>query len=221
MFRHMHINRKGIYQSFDPTGNVEADERWQVITLLDGSLQIDNETVRVAPFNEPRSDSMTMLLDPQLRLIEFTIHGLKGARESRVCILGEARDAATICWRHGARIHERRIAWREDIELDWATPLCNMATVWRSALAPGQSRGFDCYFLDPVTFKPTAMKQIYTRHADEQHATRFGALPLQHYTLDFGGDGTNITHFWCNGEGVLYDFVSPSGSFVLTAANVN
>ncbi len=214
------IHRKGIYQSFDASGNVEADERWQVITLNDGSIQIDNETVRVAPFDEPRSDSMTMLLDAHLRLVEFTIHGLRGTRESRVCVLGEKRAAATICWRHKGEIHEQRTVWREDIELDWQTPLLNMATVWRSKLQPSQSRVFDCYYLDAVTFKPTLMKQIYSRHADERHLTRFGEMPLQHYTLDFGGDGTAISHFWCDDEGVLFDFASPQGVFVLTAANV-
>ena len=214
------INRKGIYQSFDAQGNIEADERWQAITLPDGSIQIDNETVRVAPFDEPRSDSMTLLLDAQLRLIEFTIHGLRGTRESRVCVLGEQRDAATLCWRHKGEIHETRIAWREDIELDWQTPLLNMATVWRSKLLPGQSRAFDCYYLDPVTFKPALMKQIYTRHADELHATRFGAPTLRHYTLDFGGDDASISHFWCDDDDVLHDFRSPQGGFVLTAVNV-
>jgi hypothetical protein len=41
--------------------------------------------------------------------------------------------------------------------------------------------------------------------------------------LDFGADGVNanITHFWCDDEGVLYDFRSSQGSFVLTAMNVD
>ena len=216
----MMINRKGIYQAFDAQGNIEADERWQVITLPDGSLQIDNETVRVAPFGEPRSDSMTLLLDRQLRLIEFTIHGLRGTRESRVCVLGERREAATLCWRHKAEIHEKRVSWREDIELDWQTPLLNMATVWRSHLSPGQTRAFDCYYLDPVTFKPSLMTQHYARYADEPHATRFGHPTLQHYSLDFGGAGTSISHFWCDDDAVLLDFRGAEGGFVLTAVNV-
>ncbi len=216
----MKINRKGIYQSFDAAGNVDADERWQVITYADGSIQIDNETVRVSPFDEPRSDSMSMLLDEHLDLIEFNIHGLFGTRESRICVLGEQRDAATICWRHKAEIHEKRIAWREDIEIDWQTPLLNMATVWRSQLQPGQARAFACYYLDAVTFKPTLLKQIYTRHADAAHVTRFDTRTLQHYTLDFRGDGSSVSDFWCDDEGVLYDLVSPQGKFVLTAANV-
>lgn len=217
------LNRKGIYQTLDAGGNVIADERWQAITHPDGARQIDNETVRVGPFAEPRSDSMTMLLDKDLRLIEFTIHGLFGTRESRICILGEARDAATICWRFKDDVHEKRIAWRDDMEIDWATPLLNMATVWRSRLAAGEQRAFDCHYLDEVSFKPALMRQIYVRHADEAHDTRFGQMILQHHTLDFGGEGalTRISHFWCDDEGVLYDFKPHDGSgFVLTAVNV-
>jgi hypothetical protein len=215
------INRKGIYQTFDAAGNVIADERWQAITHADGSLQIDNETVRVGPFAEPRSDSMTALLDKDMRLIEFTIHGLFGTRESRICVLGEARDAATICWRFKGEVNEKRIAWREDIEIDWMSPLLNMATVWRLKLAAGETRAFDCYYLDEVTFKPALMKQIYTRQTDERHDTRFGPMMLQHFTLNFGGEGKRISHFWCDDEGVLFDFKShDGGAFVLTAANV-
>jgi hypothetical protein len=211
--------RKGIYQDFNAAGEVMSDERWQVSTLPDGSIQVDNETVRVAPFDEPRSDSMTIVLDPQYRLVEFTIHGLFGTRESRICVLGERRDTATICWRHKADIHEKRVAWRDDIEIDWATPLCNMVTVWHSRLEPGQARAFDAFALDPITFQPTAMRQIYTRLEDEAHPTRFGHLHLHHYRLDFGADGCNVSDFWCDHEGVLYDFQSPSGRFELTAVN--
>lgn len=214
------IHRKGIYQTLDAGGNVIADERWQAITHPDGSRQIDNETVRVGPFTEPRSDSMTMLLDQDLRLVEFTIHGLLGTRESRICVLGEARDAATLCWRFKDEIHEQRIAWREDIEIGWTTPLLIMATVWRSKLAAGEQRTLRCYFLDEISFKPTPVQQVYVRHADELHNTRFGQMQLQHYSLDAGG-GRRISHFWCDEEGVLYDFKAPDNSgFVLTAANV-
>lgn len=46
---------------------------------------------------------MTIQLDAQLRLLAFSIHGLFGMRESQICVLGEARDRATICWRHRAQ----------------------------------------------------------------------------------------------------------------------
>ncbi len=216
-------NRKGIYQAFTPSGDVIADERWQAIRLPDGSIQIDNETARVAPFDEPRSDSMTILLDPQLRLIEFTIHGLFGARESRICVLGERRDQATICWRHKAEIHEKRVAWREDIEVVWTTPLCIMVGAWRSHLQPGEAQTRDAFLLDAVTFKPTAIRQTYRRQPDASHMTRFGEMTLQHYEVvtEWNGQTKHAAQFWCDGDGVIFDFIAADHSrFQLTATNV-
>ncbi len=215
--------RKGIYQAFAPSGDVIADERWQAIYLPDGAVQIDNETVRVAPFDEPRSDSMTILLDSQLRLIEFTIHGLFGTRESRICVLGEHRDQATICWRHKAEIHEKRVAWREDIEIGWTTPLCIMVGIWHSRLQPGEARTCDAFLLDAVTFKPTAVRQTYRRWPDASHVTRFGEVPLQHYEITTERDGqtNHVAQFWCDSDGVIYDFIAADHSrFQLTAMNV-
>jgi hypothetical protein len=214
------MNRKGIYQAIDPKGNVIADERWQVIALTDGAIQIDNETVRVAPFDEPRSDSVTLTLEPDLRLRELSIHGLFGKRESRVCISSD-RTKASACWRHVGEVKEKWLPWREDIELDYFSPLFNMATVWRSKLQPNQSRKFDCVLIDAVNFKPEMMQQVYTNLGKESHSTRFGSEMLWHYTLGFGGQAENFTHFWCDDDGVLLDFVSSSGyKFVLTAKDV-
>ena len=75
-------------------------------------------------------------------------------------------------------------------------------------------------FLDSVTFEPEWVRQIYSHVGDEQHDTRFGSLRLAHYTLDFGGDGRYISHFWCDGAGVVFDFVaSIGGGFRLVAVN--
>ena len=215
------INRKGIYQASDAHGNIVADERWQVITLLDGAYQFDNETVRVAPFDEPRSDSATLTLEPDLRLRELTIHGLFGKRESRVCPKLE-RGEASLCWRHLGDVKEKVVRWNNETEVDFLSPLSNMATVWRSRLQAGQSRSFTCYNLDSVTFEPIRMTQIYTNLGQEAHHTRFGTERLWHYTLDFGGDARYFSHFWCDSDGVIFDFTSSSGyRFVLTAADVN
>lgn len=214
------INRKGIYLAFDARGNVIADERWQVITLTDGAIQFDNETVRVAPFDEPRSDSATLTLEPDLRLREIAIHGLRGTRESRVC-LNAARDQATLCWRFKGDVREKQLAWREDIELDFFSPLFNMATVLRLKLQPGQSHRFDCAYINAVDFKPSMMVQVYSNLGQERHQTRFGEELLWHYRMDFGGDGQHISHFWCDDDGVLLDLkFADGGGFQLSAKNV-
>lgn len=214
----MQINRKGIYQDFDTRGNVITDERWQAKTLRDGSIYVENETVRVAPFDEPRSDSVTMILDRDLRLAEFTIHGLFGQRESRICVVGEDRAEATLCWRNRGDVHERRIAWRDDLEIDFASPLFNMVTVWRSKLQAGQSRSFDAWLLDPVSFEPGLMRQTYANAGLQTRNTRFGPRELWRYELDFGGQSRST--FWCDDDGVLFDFDGPAGGFRLTATDV-
>jgi len=210
-------HRKGIYQAFDPAGNVIADERWQAVRLSRG-VQIDNETARLAPFGEPRSDAMTIQLDEQLRLLEVTVHGLFGTRESRVRVLGEARDHATICWRHKAQVHEKSVRWRDDIEILWNTPLCYMVMIWHSRLTPGQARNLDAILLDAITLRPSEIRLILQRQSDERHPTRFGEKLLQHYQIINGQLSSQI---WCDEDGVIYDCAAADGSgYVLTAVNV-
>ncbi len=81
----MTINRKGIYQEITPDGTVLSDERWQAITLPDGSIHIENETVRLAPFEEPRSDSATIILDRELSCWTLRSTAFRAARKPRVC----------------------------------------------------------------------------------------------------------------------------------------
>jgi hypothetical protein len=211
----MQISRKGIYQQYDRAGTPMTDERWQVITLPDGSIHIENETVRRAPSPEPRSDSMTLILDPELRLTEFSIFGLFAKRESRICLLNEARTQASICWRFGGLVNERKIAWRDDVEIAWQTPLLSMATVWRTKLAPGQSRQFDCWQLDPVSFAPLLVQQTLTHHGAEPVDTHFGRQTLSRYTV-----GAPALTFWCDSESVVFEAQSPNGGWRLMAANV-
>ncbi len=213
------LPRKGVYQAFARDGAVLSDERWQAVRLPDGSIHVENETVRVAPFDEPRSDSVTYILDAGLRLLDFSIHGLYGARESRVCVLGEARDAATICWRHNGDVRERRIAFDERVELDWQSPLFSMVTVWRSALAAGEERAFDCWALDPVSFAPARRAYTLRNMGQESVDTRFGALTLWRYALETGAPaGARV--FWCDDDGVIYLLKSAAGSHALTARDV-
>ncbi len=216
----MAVDRKGIFQEYGENGTVLSDERWQMRALADGTLFLENETVRLAPFDEPRSDSLTIMLDPQGRLLEWSIHGLFGQRESRICVIGAARKEATVCWRHLGDVHEKRLAWNDADELDWNTPLCNMLTVRRLGLGAGQSRAFDCWYLDPVTFAPSRMRQIYANHGREPHETRLGTLPLWHYTMDFGATGASISQLWFDDDGVCHDFRTRFGGFRLVAGDV-
>jgi hypothetical protein len=216
----MQISRKGIYQEYDEAGTPLTDERWQVVTLPDGSIHIENETVRRKPSPEVRSDSMTCVLDKDMRLLDFSIFGLFAKRESRICIVNAARDAATLCWRHEGDVNERAIAWHDGLEIDWQTPLLNMITIWRSALAPGQSRRFEAWLLEPVSFEPHKMVQVYANHGDEAHDTYLGRKLLTRYTLDFGGDGTSISNLWCDSDGVIHDFVTRFGGWRLMATDV-
>jgi hypothetical protein len=213
------LPRKGVYQAFARDGAVLSDERWQAVRLPDGSIHVENETARVAPFDEPRSDSVTYMLDEKLRLLDFSIHALYGARESRVCVLGEARDAATICWRHKGDVREQHVAFDEHVELDWQSPLFSMIIVWRSGLAEGESRAFGCWVLDAVSFEPARRGYRLRNAGQESIDTRFGALRLWRYTLD-----TDVASdkrvFWCDDDGVVYLLNSASGGYVLTARDV-
>ncbi|MCS7061391.1 MAG: hypothetical protein RMN25_09525, partial [Anaerolineae bacterium] len=59
--------RKGIYQSFDASGAIVSDERWQLYLpdypAADGALwQIEAEITRIDPFPEPRVESLSAQL---------------------------------------------------------------------------------------------------------------------------------------------------------------
>jgi hypothetical protein len=206
------VNRKGVYQCYDADGLVTGDERWRVAVAVDGSIRIDTDTTRIAPFAEPRGETMTFQLSPQLELRLLAIHALNNRRESRVELAGGSAHA---CWRQDEVSKTREFAWTGDCEIDYNSALFNMVTLWRtlrrSELVAGQSRAFDVVYLNPVTFEPTLMRQVYRHGGIEQHDTRFGPMNLHHYSLDFGGDGTRISHFWCDAMGVVFDFAASTG----------
>ncbi len=207
--------RKGIYNTFDETNAMYCDERWQVATLADGSIQIDNETTRLKPFAEPRSDSVTFMMDASLRPLQWNIHGLYGHREGRISWV---EDKVLTCWQHGLTTNRNEYAWKDTDEVDYFSPLFNMVTIRRSSLRKGEQRTFDTLYLDPVTFEPNWMKQTYVNDGIESHTTRLGSLPLHHYRMIIGELGTS--HMWCDDSGLVFDFVSSSGgNFKLVAVN--
>ncbi len=212
---------KGIYQHFDANGNVIADERWQAVPRADGSTQLDNETTRVAPFDEPRSDSMGLTLDAHWQLVKFSVHGLFGQRECLVRPDPESPKQAIICWRYKDEINEQRLPWDETTWLSWNTPLLVMPLVWRLNLQPGESRDLTVYALDAVTFRPMRTTRRYQRLEDTTHLTRFGAKLLAHY-MQRDETGAPCAEFWCDEEGFVFehqDFVAQV-RYVLTAANL-
>lgn len=215
----MQTNRKGIYQEYDAQGNVRTDERWQAQTLANGSLYVENETVRMRPSPEPRSDSVTCILDEQLRLIDFSIHGMLGQRESRICVVGAERTEATLCWRHRGEVHERRVVWNERVEIDYASALLTMVTILRTGLSPGSTEQRPLWRLDPLTFEPHAAVLTLICHGPETHATTFGARRLHRCSRIIAGA---VDRIWCDDEGVVFEMqLAAGGGFRLTALNVD
>ncbi|MCS6773528.1 MAG: hypothetical protein NZ693_05365 [Thermoflexales bacterium] len=209
---------KGIYQHFSPDGMVTADERWQAVPLRAGGVQVDNETVRVAPFDEPRSDSMTVVLDARLQLVELTIHGLFARREARIRPSEDQPDKLIVCWRFRGEVNELVLPSGESTWFDWNTPLLTMVALWRLKLGVNQFYQLRIYALDAVTFQPQALTRTFHRLADEARETRFGAQTLAHYQAqDENGARTDI---WCNADGLIFEQRTPTVSYILTAANL-
>ncbi len=210
------VARKGIYQSFDAAGNVMADERWRIARTVGGGARVDTDTVRIAPFSEPRNESFGLELAPRLAYARLAIHAARDRRESRADF-----DAgrASICWRIDDASRTRDYDWATDCEIDYNSPLFNMVTLWRHPLAVGESSVLRVVALDHVTFEPSWMRQVYVRLADEQHETRFGLQRLAHYQVDWGGEN-RLCHFWCDRTGVVFDWQSfAGGGYKLVAVN--
>jgi hypothetical protein len=215
----MQRNRKGIYQEFDAHGDVRTDERWQAITLPDRSLYVENETVRMRPSPEPRSDTVTYILDSDMHLVEFSIHGLLGKRESRICVLGADRAAATLCWRHLGEVHETRVDWTERIELDYASPLLTMVSILRAGLTPGQSDERPLWRLDPLTFEPRAGTLTLRNLGRQSRSTHFGDMSLLRYDRTIDGVTDQV---WCDEDGVVFEMCfAHGGGYRLTATTID
>jgi hypothetical protein len=209
-------NRKGIFQAFDAAGNVTADERWRITRTLGGGVRIDTDTVRIAPFTEPRNESFSLELGSNLAYSRLAIHAARDRRESRADFTA---DRASICWRINDTSRTRDYDLATDCEIGYNSPLFNMITLWRHPLAVSESSALRVIALDNVTFEPSWLQQSYSNLGVEQHETRFGLLSLVRYQVDWGGTN-RLSQFWCDATGVVFDFkFFAGGGFKLVAVN--
>ncbi|HEY3342071.1 MAG TPA: putative glycolipid-binding domain-containing protein, partial [Anaerolineae bacterium] len=153
------VKRKGIYQTFDAAGDVTADERWRIAGMLGGGARIDTDTVRIAPFAEPRNESFSLELGSQFAYSRLAIHAARDRRESRADF---AAGRVSICWRSDDKSKTRDYDLATDCEIGYNSPLFTMVTLWRHALAVGQSSALRVIALDNVTFEPSWQRQVYT-----------------------------------------------------------
>ncbi len=211
------LDRKGIFQTFSGDGNVIADERWRIRPILDRGVRLDTDTVRIAPFIESRSESVAIELNAHLRPRRVSIHALAGRRESRIDL---APPYADVCWRLDDASKTRQFGWAEDCEIGYNSPLFSTVTLWNlheDQNVPGR-RQVLC--LDAVTFEPSLAILLYTNLGTEEHETRFGLMKLTHFRIDNHAHTADTSHFWCDHMGVIFDFVTSSGSgYKLVAVN--
>ncbi len=207
------IVRKGIYNHFHPGGDMQADERWQLQSMPDGSVQFDNETDRITPFAEPRSDSVTCMLDSGLTPTLFTLHGLFGHREARISWVD---DEAFTCWQHGLNTQRRTLPWSRVDALHFNSPVIDSLLLRRLAPFTGKSLQQRWLHLDPISCEPSWQTVEVLRHKDEDHRTRFGNMQLRRYTIDQPGIGA--TQLWTDDSDLIFDQRFPDGSSVLLVA---
>jgi hypothetical protein len=209
--------RKGITQAFDAGGAVTADERWRFTVADDGTRLVEAETTRIQPFPEPRVESFSALLDARLRWARFDIHARSGEREAGIAF---ADGLARLCWRAGKTSAEREFSWRDDCEVGYNSALFSMMIVWRAGLAAGATAAIAQMCLHPVTFAPSWSKQMCVHRGSERRETRFGRLALDCYEGCPAAGGTPAGRWWCDGDGVIYEYLAADGSgYRLAAVN--
>ena len=225
--------RKGIYQAYDPSGIVTADERWQLL-LPDSALdsasqdaspdacvwQIESEVTRIAPFADPRIESFSGRLadsgaGPEWQAL--AVYTRDNAREAGARF---EEGAAQFCWRHQRQTWQREFIWRNDCEIGYNSALFSTVAIWRSRLRPGETRVFDAVQLDHTTFEPHLVQWSCSHRGFDSRDTRFGRLCLAGYEMGPAGAGPG-SQFWCDGDGIVYDYAAPDGSgFRLVAVNL-
>jgi hypothetical protein len=209
-------NRKGIYQSFDAGGNVTADERWRIAQTIGGGVRVDTDTVRIAPFSEPRDEFFGLELRPGFGYARLVIHAARGQRES---VVDFEHGPASICWRIDDVSRTHDYDWANDCEIGYNSPLFNVVTLWRHPLAVGEINVLRVLTLDDVSFEPTWKRQVYARLGDEEHETRFGTLRLAHYQVSLD-DANRLCQFWCDRTGMVFDLHNAAGGgYKLVAVN--
>jgi hypothetical protein len=192
--------RKGIYSTFHPNGEVMADERWQLQTLPDGSLQVDNETARFDPFPEPRSDSITGIFRPDLSPELFTLHGLFGHRESRVSWVD---NDVFVCWQHGLNTQRRTLPWPPANGFAFASPLLDCVLLRRLNLEVGATRTVKLLSLATLDCAPAWREVEITRASDvAAHPTAFGKMPLRHYSV---AHDRGVDHHYTDASHIVFE----------------
>lgn len=215
------IWRKGISQTFSADGALMADERWQILRFVNGAVQLDGEVTRLAPFMEPRMESLGLTLTGQIArsgLTSVVVQESRGRREGRVNVVD---GRAYFCWRQGQETSRTERTWPDEAEVIYTSALFATALVWRSSLALGQARAFGCAWLDVVSFQPSFGDGVLTRLEDEERATRFGVMRLRHYALtQTSRDPSCQTEWWCDADGIVFDAMASDGTrTTLTAVN--
>lgn len=211
------LSRKGIYQAFDVHGDVIADERWRVQPMLDGDIRIDMDVARIAPFREPRMETISLQLSSSLDVQQLSIHGLAGRRESRVEV---SAGRANVCWRLRDISQTREFAWAEDCEIGYNSALFTMVSLWRSWDIEYSMAERRVLKLDEVSFAPFWTRLQFVNLGSELHETRFGPMKLAHYRLNEGQEDGRFSHFWCDETGVVFELNACDGSaYQLVAVN--
>lgn len=206
--------RKGIYQAFDSAGNVTADERWQLIVTGSGACRVESEITRIAPFAEPRIESIVAELDDQRRWQSLRLHTQSNRREA-----GARFDpaGAWLCWRLDHESGQQVFAGWNDGDIGYNSPVFSMVTIWRSRLQAGESRLLDTIVLDPLTLEPRRMTQTCTHFGTDVRDGPFGRLALAHFEV---ASDQATSRMWCDADAVIHICQSsPGGGYRLLAAD--
>jgi hypothetical protein len=185
--------------------------------MLDGSIAIDMDVARIAPFSEPRTESVSLQLSPDLNVRQLSIHARAGQRESRIDV---SDRRANVCWRLRDISQTQEYEWAEDCEIGYNSALFTMVSLWRSRTNERSLPKRHVLNLDDVTFAPTWTQLQFINMGTELHETRFGSMNLAHYRLIEGQENNRFNHLWCDETGVVFELnISNGSAYQLVAVN--